>query len=355
MKFDPNQAATEDSGIFGLPYEAKDSKLIYLPIPWDATTSYRAGTHRGPDLILAASRQLDLFDLVYAEPYAPGWYLAPAPEAIFPWNVEARKLAEAIIERGGRIEGNSKLESALKRVNQLSDQLNTIVYRETSQILTQGKIAAIIGGEHSVPFGAIQAAAEKFGPIGILHFDAHSDTREAYEGFVFSHASIMRNVLNTIPSVEKLVQVGIRDFCQEEFDFIRDQGARMEVFFDRDIQSQKMNGRKWADLTNQILENLPKNIWISFDIDGLDPRFCPNTGTPVPGGLEFSEAVFLIEKLAESGRRIIGFDLNEVAPHPDWPKDHADEWDGNVAARLLYKLSGATMASQNLISFRERE
>jgi agmatinase len=355
MNFDPNAAASADSGVFGLPFTLKESKLAFLPIPWDATTSYRAGTHRGPELILEASRQVDLFDLSVEEPYAPGWFWLPVQSELPAWNSEARHLAEAIIERGGNIKGNATLEKALTRVNVLSDQVNQVVYRETKEQLDQGRIVAVVGGEHSVPFGAIQAIAERVGPIGILHFDAHSDTRNAYEGFTWSHASIMHNVLEKIPSVEKLVQVGIRDFCEEEYHYLQEQGQRVSVHYDKILAERKFRGEAWTAIATRIIAELPERVWISFDIDGLDPRFCPNTGTPVPGGLEFNEAIHLIETLARSGRKIVGFDLNEVAPSPSWPDQNADEWDGNVGARLLYKLATWTMASQGLVQLRNLE
>jgi agmatinase len=207
----------------------------------------------------------------------------------------------------------------------------------------------IIGGDHSVPFGALKAIAEKHSSFGILHFDAHSDTRIAFEGFKWSHASIMYNVLENIPQVKNLVQVGIRDFCEQEFDYCHQQKSRVSVFFDQKLSQEKFEGKSWKDITQKIIASLPQEVWISFDIDGLDPRFCPHTGTPVPGGLDFNEAIFVISSLVRSGRKIIGFDLNEVSPSPD--KD--DSWDANVGARLLYKLSAWMMASQELVKFKK--
>jgi agmatinase len=226
-------------------------------------------------------------------------------------------------------------------VNELSEKLNQYVYQETKKILDSGKIAAVVGGDHSVPFGALQAVAEKYPSFGVLHFDAHSDTRDAYEGFQWSHASIMRNVLDRIPAVKKLVQVGIRDVCEEEIQYTKAQGDRMSVFFDRDLARRRFQGTNWATTALEIVDQLPQEVWVSFDIDGLDPRFCPNTGTPVAGGLDFQEANFILNVLAKSGRKIIGFDLNEVAPDPKGES----EWDANVGARMLYKMSAWTLAS----------
>jgi len=171
------------------------------------------------------------------------------------------------------------------------------------------------------------------------------DLRDSYQGFKNSHASIMRNALNQVPGIEKLVQIGIRDFCEEELEFARSQNGRVIQFFDHDLQYQKQEGRNFSSIADDIISHLPANVWISFDIDGLDPKYCPNTGTPVPGGLDFFEAISLFKKIAHSGRRIVGFDLVEVAPS----KDSTNEWDANVGARLLYKLSGWTLFSCGIL------
>jgi agmatinase len=341
--FDPNAAASGDSGIFGLPYSREEAQLVYLPVAWEATTSYGAGTSNGPDAILEASRQVDLYDIDVEKFYECGLHMLDADPRFRQWNEEGKALAQKIIEVGGDIEGKPELKKALARVNELSVQVNEAVRAHIGGILKEGKIAALVGGDHATPFGAFQAAAEKHPQgFGILHFDAHSDTRIAYEGFEFSHASIMHNALERIPQIRKLVQVGIRDFCEQEWDYCRSQGERVRVFFDSDLQRRKFEGESWSKITNGIVASLPRDVWISFDIDGLDPRLCPNTGTPVPGGLDFHEAIHVIRAVALSGRRIIGFDLNEVAPDPAGES----EWDANVGARLLYKMTGFCLASQ---------
>jgi agmatinase len=163
------------------------------------------------------------------------------------------------------------------------------------------------------------------------------DFRIAYEGFRWSHASIMYNVLMQIPQVTKLVQVGIRDFGEGEMDFGIEQGRRVETHFD-DAWADELaeGGTTFSDLCRRVVGALPPSVYISFDIDALDPALCPHTGTPVPGGLSFNQVVILLGVLKTSGRRIVGFDLVEVSPGPD-----EDEWDANVGARVLYKLCGA--------------
>lgn len=345
--FDPNAAAPADSGVFGLPYTADEARLVYVPVPWEATTSYRGGTAGGPDAILAASHQVDLFDLEVDRPYEAGLHLLPADAEVAAWNAEARPLAERVIAVGGVIGEDDGLHRGLARVNALSDQLNEAVYRRFRGLYEAGKLPVLLGGDHSTPFGAIRAAAERYPGLGVLQVDAHMDLRSAYEGFTWSHASIMHNVLRHLPGVARLVQVGIRDFCEEEVTVAASAGARVRVWYDADLAARRFDGITWRQAAADIVAGLPQEVWISFDIDGLDPRLCPNTGTPVPGGLDFHEAVFLIAAVARSGRRIVGFDLNEVAPG-------RDEWDANVGARLLYKMSAWALVSQGLRRERPR-
>lgn len=347
ISFDPNAPASADSGIYGLPFCESDASVVLVPVPWEVTTSYGGGTAQGPEAILEASRQVDLYDLDVEKPYLPGIFMLREDKRVVEWNEEGRRLARTIIDAGGVV-NSPEAASDLARVNDLSGKLNDFVFAETERLLLAGKIVGIVGGDHSVPLGAIDALAQRSpNGIGVLHFDAHSDTRQAYEGFTFSHASIMHNVLERVPGVKKMVQVGIRDVCEEEIEYVAGQGDRVSVFFDRTISRRKMMGESFAAISRDIVAALPDEVWVSFDIDGLDPRFCPHTGTPVPGGIDFAEAVFIIGEVVRAGKTIVGFDLNEVAPGPD-----DDEWDGNVGARLLYKLIAFTLASQGKAKLR---
>lgn len=349
--FDPNSAAMDDSGIFGLPHTQKESALVLLPVPWEATTSYGGGTSKGPAAIFEASKQVDLFDSDVLRPYEAGIFMKEASPKIKKMNQDAKRLAQRIIRAGGVHEKSPvTLKTALRHVNKMSERLNQWVYQETRDLLMEGKLVGLVGGDHSIPLGALKAISERYEAFGVLHFDAHSDTRDAFEGFPYSHASIMRNVLNEVSAVIQLTQVGIRDFCEEEFDFIQSNRERIHSFFDADLAKRKFEGESWHEIVMDILSTLPNHVWISFDIDGLDPRFCPHTGTPVPGGLCFNEAVYLISSLVHSGKKIIGFDLNEVAP--SLRAGDADEWDANVGARLLFKLCAFTFASHKIASLR---
>ncbi len=343
--FDPNAAASGD-GIFGLPFTEEEAQLILIPVPWEATTSYGGGTSLGPEVILKASKQVDLFDFELGNFFKAGIAMQSASNNMQDWNTKARKAAEYVIAHQNTMDDPQVL-AELKKVNTYSLSVNQEVYSQVKQLLLAGKKVGLVGGDHSTPFGAIQAFLEKYPNMGILHFDAHADMRHAYEGFQHSHASIMYNVI-TQTNLQKLVQVGIRDFCEEEFDFIKTNSSRIQTFFDVILNNKKMNGISWSAICDEIVDSLPEEVYISFDIDGLDPRFCPHTGTPVPGGLDFFEALFLIKKVKLSNRKIIGFDLNEVSPgtkkHSEHP-DTAAEWDANVGARLLYKLCGFVLQS----------
>ncbi|MBY0415566.1 MAG: arginase family protein, partial [Bdellovibrionales bacterium] len=219
---DPNAKATAADGIYGLPFKESEAKVVFLPIPWDVTTSYQAGTSKGPEAILNASEQIDFFDLDYIDAYQAGLFMRKESAKIKKLNKEGRALAKKIIDADDEsMAKNKNLQASLKKVNALCESLNQEVYEQTKALLDNDQISVVVGGDHATPFGAIKAYAEKYEGLGVLHFDAHSDTRIAYMGFENSHASIMHNVMEKT-KVAKLVQVGIRDFCQQEFEYTRD-------------------------------------------------------------------------------------------------------------------------------------
>jgi agmatinase len=319
--------SSETDKIFGLPFDENSAKLILLPVPWEPTTSYGSGTSKAPRALISASQQLDLEDLSFSQPYKQGFYLLPEDKNIRSWNSECKQL----VEKNRSFNDNQNIN----KVNLFSEKLNQKVEEISKKHLHNSKLVGLIGGDHSSPFGLIKALAAKEKNFGILHIDAHFDLRKSYEGFKCSHASIMYNVLEQIPEVKKISHVGIRDFCNPEKVF-SENSNRSKVWYDSSIQSRILSGENFAQITAEIIDSLPDKVYISFDIDGLDPTLCPSTGTPVPGGLSFAQACFITEKLAHSGKKIIGFDLCEVTPS-------SNEWDANVASRILYKLCGAIL------------
>ncbi len=323
--FDPSAPADPDAGIFGTSTSASESLVHLIPVPFEATTSYGRGTSLGPQAILRASHQPDLFDLECGRPYEVGIHLLTESSEIRALNKEALKAVEVAQGKG------VNADSALTEVNLAGEKVNKYVRSLAKQTLDDGKLVGLIGGDHASPFGLIEELSLRHPGMGILHLDAHHDLRESYDGFTWSHASIMFNVMTQLDGVQKLVQVGIRDFCEEEKAMADESDGVIVAFYDQDIARSRFRGEPWGQLAQSIVDELPQEVYISFDVDGLDPKLCPNTGTPVPGGLDFNEAIFLLSLVQESGRRIIGFDLCEVAPG-------RDEWDANVGARLLYKL-----------------
>lgn len=335
--FDPNSVGLKSNNIFGLPFSEEQSQLILLPVPWEVTVSYRAGTARGPEKIFSAAMQVDLYDPDAVDAWKKGFHMLPVDKNIKAKSDYLRQCAELIITHmmdGGEISENAQLSEKLREINEGGQKLMDWVYEMTKNTLKEGKKVGLIGGDHSTPLGFIKALSDVHSDFGILQIDAHADLRKAYEGFTFSHASIMYNVLEQIPQVKKLVQVGIRDYCDEELSMINDSKGRIRTFFDKDIKEQQYEGATWRDICAQIISELPQKVYISFDIDGLDPKLCPNTGTPVPGGFESDQVFYLFKKLQESGKELIGFDLNEVSSG-----EHiGDSVDAIVGARVLYKL-----------------
>lgn len=338
MSFDPNNAGDEHPGIFGLPHTPEAAAVVLLPLPFDATTSYRPGTANGPQAILAASRQVDLHDIETGDPWRAGIALLDEPREIRKWNQEARPSAEVVMDDAA---DPAAVSAARARVNAICGQLNDVVREAVETWLGTGKLVGTLGGDHGCVFGAISAHARHYPGLGILHLDAHADLRHAYDGFEWSHASIMENVCRHEPGVSRLVQVGVRDLCEEERERIAASNGRIITHYDAELARERFAGSTWAAQVERIIEPLPEAVYVSFDIDGLDPTLCPNTGTPVPGGLSFNEASYLLGAVVRSGRRIVGFDLVEVAPGAD-----GDEWDGNVGARVLYKLIGWALAAR---------
>lgn len=331
--FDPNSPGDPNSNIYGLPFDCEEAELVIIPVPWDVTVSYSDGTSKGPGAVFEASFQVDLYEPSIHDAWKTGLAMEDISEEVTAKTESLRKEAVKYIDaltNGEDVERKPEYKAIRDKINAGSEWMNEWVKQRCLHRMNQGKLVVLLGGDHSTPLGMIRALAEKYASFGILHIDAHADLRIAYEGFTYSHASIMYNAL-AVPQVSKLVQVGIRDYCQQEAEIISGSNGRVHTFFDRDLKHAQYLGKTWAEQTDEIIAQLPENVYISFDIDGLDPKLCPNTGTPVAGGFEFEQAAYLIDRLARSGKKIIAADLNEVAPGED-------EWDANVGARMLFRL-----------------
>lgn len=341
--FNPNNPGQDDSNLFGLPFTPDEARVVVLPVPWEVTVSYGGGTANAPEAILNASRQVDLYEPYLPDAWKLGVAMAPIPASLKRESRRLRAMAEAYIDHlsAGRSPAHDPaLRRSLDAINRGCAEMIAQVETSAGRLLDDGKLVALLGGDHSTPLGYMKALARRHASFGVLQIDAHADLRKAYEGFTYSHASIMFNALH-LPQIKRLVQVGIRDYCQDEANGIRDSNGRIATWFDRDIKAQVYRGKSVASIHRAIVRSLPRKVYVSFDIDGLDPKLCPHTGTPVPGGFEFEEAIQLVKAVADSGRRIIGLDVNEVSPR-------ADEWDANVGARLLFRLINI-MAKSNKV------
>ncbi len=341
ITFDPNGVG-EVGKLFGLPFTEEEAQLVVIPVPWEVTVSYLSGTAKGPKAVLDASPQLDLGIENIPKAWQLGIAMMPISEDWMEENNQWRKHTLPYIkwlESGKKKGASSLIQNTPEAVNTVSKRLNLWVKQSAEHLLDKDKMVGILGGDHSTPFGFMQALNERYEDFGILQIDAHADLRAAYEGFEFSHASVMYNALK-LSGVSKLVQVGIRDFSQSEYDLIQDQESKINTYFYPAIKRRLFEGENWNKICEEIVSKLPQNVYLSFDIDGLDPKLCPNTGTPVPGGFEFEEAMFLINVLVKSGKKIIGFDVCEVAPGKN------NEWDGNVGARVLYNIANLMAVSQ---------
>jgi agmatinase len=345
-QFDPNGVGFANGNIFGFPCTEEQADIVIVPVPWDSTASYGKGTADGPQAILDASTQLDFYHANLEKAYATKVFMSPI-------SVEWKKINDDCCERGKRYihtlenEGEeialNRFQADLQLINEAHEALRKNLFEKTSLLIENGKIPAVLGGEHSTPLGLIQALNQAHNEFGILQIDAHADLRVQYEGFWQSHASIMDNVLKTCENMKQLVQVGIRDVSEREVEYAQND-LRITTFFDWQLKEEQFQGVTWAKQVQEIIAALPEKVYVSFDIDGLRPELCPNTGTPVVGGFDLIEIRYLLQQLTVAGKKIIGFDLNEVSP------GESGDWDANVGARALWELVCMTERSRRMHS-----
>ncbi len=262
------------------------SRIVILPIPFERTTTYGKGTRLGPREIIEASRNMELFD-------------EEAGAEVFRLGIHT--LPEAVTD------DLEKIEDCMERF-----------YSITRGLLDRDKFIVTLGGEHSITFPIVRAHKEKFPELSVLQIDAHADLRHSYDGTIYSHASVMRRIVDLCP----LVQVGIRSISREEADELS--ALRTRIIWAREIGPE-------GDWIERALEGLSRDVYLTIDIDGLDPSIVPSTGTPEPGGLGWYETLSLVKRLA-STRNVVGFDLVELMPLPGLSAPNF------LAARLVYKI-----------------
>lgn len=261
------------------------SRFVILPVPYEQTTTYKAGTKEGPQAIITASKQVELFDEeLKTEAYKAGIHTT---EELDPTS----KGPEEMIER---------------------------IYRLSRELLKDGKVIVTLGGEHTISVGMIKAYKEKYKNLSVLQLDAHADLRQSFQGSKFSHACTMRRVREFAPAV----QVGIRNLSLEEHNWVKKN--KIHLFYARE---------KDKNSVDKIIDSLSDNVYLTFDLDFLDPSIMPSVGTPEPGGFLWYETLDFLKTLSQR-KKIVGFDIVELCPQP-----------GNIApdflaAKLIYKLIG---------------
>jgi agmatinase len=341
-KFDPDGVGNTNANIFGLPFTIEDADVVIMPVPWDVTVSNMVGTSGGPENIFRQSAQIDLYDEFVPEPWKAGIAMEKISGRMIRRNNSLRPMAEKYIhwlEQAESPEDHPEFNEIKEEINRACEELCEQIKSRSLCYIKQNKLPVILGGDHSTPLGLIMALAEKHKHFALLQIDAHADLRPAYEGFTHSHASIMYNAMK-LPQISHFVQVGLRDFCSQELQIIKDNPQRMKAFFARDIHRRLFEGDIWKNICEEIIRELPEKVYISFDIDGLEPAGCPGTGTPVPGGLSYNQVLYLFEQIALSGKTIIGFDLVETG---------TGQLDGIIACRILYKTIAIMLKSNGKV------
>lgn len=263
----------------------KNSKVIVLPFPYEKTTCYIKGTEKGPDAILKASRQVELYDE----------------------------------ENGNTFEAGICTLKPIK-TDEKPEVMAELAYKNVKNLLNDSKFVVTLGGEHSITSGIVEAFNEKFNELSVLQIDAHSDLREDYEGTRHSHACAMKRTIEICP----IVPIGIRSLSFEESEFIKEK--KLKVFWAKDI----VGNDKWFD---DAISRLSKNVYITFDLDCLDPSIMPSVGTPEPGGLSYYQVLRFLKRVCEK-RNVVGFDVVELCPNEN------DVSPDFTAARIVYKMIG---------------
>jgi agmatinase len=268
----------------------RNSLIAILPAPYEATTSYGKGTAKGPEAILNASHYVEFFD------------------------EELNR--ELCFEKG--ISSIKKLDFRGKKGKTALD----LIYKNVDALIKDKKFVVTLGGEHSISTAPVKAHFDNYKNLSVLHFDAHSDLRNSYEGTKYSHASFAARVAEFTTDI---TQVGIRAQCKEEYDFIKEKGIR--TFYAYQIRNGEY-GNNWQ---KEVVKTLKKNVYITFDVDYFDPSIMPKTGTPEPDGFFWNETTQLFKLLSES-HNVVGFDVVELAP------DKNNPFPDFLTAKLIYKM-----------------
>jgi agmatinase len=325
------QSLTLETNLFKLPVTAAEASLVIIPVPWAVTMPFHGNASFAPYSILKASRQMELFDKNFLDKKLDVCMLP----IHYDWTMLSKQLRDSINEYVTNTNFSNKTyqlnKELISKVNNCAYALKETIKGKALKYIKKGKIVSLLGGDHSTPLGLIEALSESVEEFSILHIDAQPSLNKTLNGFDYSHASIMYNSLK-LKSVKNIVQVGIRDYTQEDYEFIKNSANKIKTFWHQDVTNELFSGKPWSKICDDISSHLCSKVYLSIDIDGLNPSLCPGTGMPVPGGLEFDQLIKLIETILLSNKEIIGFDLCEVGA------SESSDWDTLVATRLLHKL-----------------
>ena len=263
-------------------YVLEDARYVILGVPYDGTSTFVKGADKGPQAILDASDSLELFDIQYQH---EAW-LAGIHTDHHDYDL---RTPETMVKS---------------------------VHNRVSHFMDQGKRIILLGGEHSVSVGSIQAMAERHDNLSVLQIDAHADLRDNYHDSIYNHACVMRRA----QECARVVQVGIRNVCSEEYPYV----VPETTFYAHLVHNQE----DWMD---KAVERLTDNVYITVDLDGFDPSILPATGTPLPGGLQWYPTLQFLEKVFRK-KNVVGFDVVELCPQPD------SKVSDVMAATLVYKM-----------------
>lgn len=335
----------KSSFTFGTRASFEKARIVLIPVPWEVTASGGEGTAQSIETIREASSQMDFFQKFSLRAVNHLIFFEEINKKLAQLNEDYCPLSKKIISQLNKeIPLKEEQKNQINNINQACKQMTDWVYIKSKQILKKGKIPALVGGDHSVSEGLIHLMGEQE-DFGLLHIDAHCDLRESYQGFTRSHASIMFNVLNHSFAPKKLIQMGVRDFCEEEYERIQ-KDPRVMCYFDEDIASRLFQGETWGTLCKEIVSHLPSRVYVSLDVDGLEWTYAPGTGTPVPGGLTFNQVLFLFREIAKQGKKLISFDVVETSIGSSEGEKAFGHWNGNVASRLIYHLCDLVLKTQ---------
>jgi agmatinase len=339
-EFDPNSITPDNGNYFGISLNPEESALVLLSAPWDATSSLLQGSSYAPDAIIEMSRFVDFYEPIAPDSWRKGIATIPVDYSIQDLShrlqSDTERLTKLHDEFGLSVINNLMYDRRLKRVNEGSVEVNDALFNQVKQWTERDKIVGVIGGDQSVSYSAIKAMGYKYEKLGVIHVASKCYMREAYQGFDFSHASTMYNVMRDVPQVEQLSIVGAQEFSPIEWERATS-NSRVRLFTAQEMWTQQFEGKTWAAQVADIVETMPQNVYVALNISGLMSAYSPNKGRVSNGGLSLYQLIYLMDRVITSGRRIVGFDITEVVPRAETKRDIL------IVARLLFKMCSVAL------------